>query len=51
MATKYLSANKTAENSHIGKWPYNVLNKYASCMPMDCVPVDALLIPVAKSLL
>ena len=29
----------------------SVLNKYTSCMPMDCVSVDALVIPLAKSLL
>ena len=42
---KSLSAHKTAENSHYLKI---TLNKCSSCMLMDCVFVDAFLIPVAK---
>ena len=49
-SNKVFPAHKTAENSHSWKSPYNALQaRYwicTSCMPIDRVSVDALLIQV-----
>ena len=57
MATKSLLARMTKQpkTAKLENHPIMhcklILDKYTSCRPMGCVSVDALLIPVAKSLL